>query len=548
MRRTWYSRTYGKTQSKKPFSKKYQGGLDRQSDHPERVALNEEQYNQVCEACDQLLKLPGSTLERVSIPWLHVIREHPSFLKSYKRLFTTSVALDGGGKAMVAKARTFAGWIRQWWKALQSDGAPWHASRELSGPVDILFVSHLLNLADAGKSTDFYFGNLPELIQAEGRRVAIALIDHAGFLDATAVCRWDGGAAPRVLLSSTLDLRGELTLYRRLKRESLRLAKLSRREASSFLKKVCSVAAGEAMSGSARATLRMSLQISYLVTTLKPKMVVVTYEGHAWERVAFAAAREASAGVQCVGYQHAAIFRLQHAALRKLGFPFDPDLILAAGVVSKTQIENSAVAQGIAVHILGSNRAFSASEKGASRPGAGDSGAGPDDVFLDACLVLPEGIASECILLFEFSLNCAKLMPEMRFIWRLHPLITPESLMALNPSMRELPPNVEFSRISLEDDFKRTSFALYRGSTAIVKAVIFGLQPIYLVNIGEMTIDPLYQMDALRTKVTEPSDFQAAIHIGKTVPDAELSQKAVARYCDAFYSPVEPAVILSMLT
>lgn len=508
--------------------------------HPGRAALNEEQYKQVCEVCDQLLKLPVSTLERVSIPWLHVIREHPSFLKSYEGLFTASVVLDGAVKAI----RSFAGWIRQWWKAMRSDGAPWHVSRQLSGPVDILFVSHLLNLSEVGKPTDFYFGNLPELIQAEGRRVAIALIDHAGVLDATLVRRWDEDAAPRVLLSSTLDLRGELSLYRRLRRESLRLANLSRKNASSILKKACSLAAGEAMSGGARATLRMSLQISHLVATLKPKMVVVTYEGHAWERVTFAVAREAFAGVRCVGYQHAAIFRLQHAALRKLGFPFDPDLILTAGAVSRAQIENSAVAQGIAVHILGSNRAFSASEKGASRSGAGDTGSGPDSVFSDACLVLPEGIATECILLFEFSLNCAKLMPEMRFIWRLHPLITRESLMTMNASMRELPSNVEFSRVSLEDDFNRTSFALYRGSTAIVKAACYGLQPVYLELPGEMTIDPLYELAGVRVSVASPAEFEQKICNNQIAPElAHRDRAAVKRYCEDFYSPVDPEVI-----
>jgi hypothetical protein len=510
--------------------------------------LNEEQYNQVCEACDRVLNLPDSTVERVSIPWLHVIREHPSFLKGYEGLFTASVALDDGVNAMVTRGRTFAGWIRQFWRALRSDGAPWHASQEVTGPVDILFVSHLLSQAEAGKSADFYFGSLPELVRAEGRQVAIALIDHAGNLDATVVQRWDGDVTPRILLSSTLGLREELSLYRRLREESLRMAKFSRQEASSFLRKVFSLAAGEAMSGGARATLRMSLQIGRLVEVLKPKMIIATYEGHAWERVTFAAAREASASVQCVGYQHAAIFRLQHAALRKLGSPFDPDVILAAGAVSKVQIENSTGTRGIAVRVLGSNRAFSASEKGASRSGDVDSNSEADSAFDEACLVLPEGIVSECLLLFEFSLNCAKLMPEMRFIWRLHPLVTPESLIAMNPRMGELPANVEFSRVTLEEDFRRTTFALYRGSTAIVKAVSSGLRPIYLEQAGEMSIDPLYEMDALRPKVTHPLDFEAAICREKTMPDVELDQKAVARYCDAFYSPVAPGVLLSMLT
>lgn len=511
--------------------------------------MNEEQYKQVCEACDRVLEMPGSTLERMSIPWLHVLREHPSFLKDYEGLFAAP-ALNNVVKAIARKIRNSAGWLRQMWRALRSDGEPWRVSRALSAPVDVLFISHLLNDADAGKAADFYFGNLPELIRADGRRVVVALIDHSATSDASRVQRWDGNVSLRVVLSGTLDLQGELNLFRRLKRESLRLASLSRREYSGFLKKVFARASLEAMSGGARTTLRMSVQVSRLVATIKPKMMIVTYEGHAWERVAFSAAREASAGLQCVGYQHAAIFRLQHGALRRLGPPFDPDLILTAGSVSKEQIENSTKAQGIPVRVLGSNRAFAGSKIGETDGSETDDEVDSRSATAtgDACLVLPEGIISECLLLFEFSLSCAELMPDMRFIWRLHPLVTPESLMEANPRLRLLPPNVEFSQMALEDDFKRTRHALYRGSTAIVRAASSGVQPIYLAQAGEMSIDPLYELDAVRAKVVNPIDFQATIQGGGITAEASRrNQQAIVRYCETFYSPVEPAVILSIL-
>jgi hypothetical protein len=501
--------------------------------------LNEEQYRKVCEACDRVLLSSGTTLERIAVPWLHVLREHPFFLKDYQSLFVVSSVLSAAVQLFVRKGRNYASWLRQMWRALRSDGAPWRSSQVLSGPVDVLFISHLLNDADAGNPADFYFGNLPEALKEEGRRVVVALIDHSANLDSSRALRWHGGGVARVVFSETLDLQSELSLYRRLNRESFQLKNSAKRESVALLKKVFSRASLEALSGGARTALRLSEQVDRLVTAINPKMIVVTYEGHAWERAIFSAARRASSGLRCFGYQHAAIFRLQHGALRKLGHPWDPDLILTAGSVSKGQIENSMKAQGIPVRILGSSRA---------RPNLRESEiTDPDAGACDACLVLPEGIISECLLLFEFSLKCAGLMPAMRFIWRLHPLVSRESLIEANPRLCVLPANVEFSQLPLEDDLKRTRHALYRGSTAIVRAACAGLQPVYLMQAGEMTIDPLYELDAVRAKVAEPIEFQATI--GKKIAtEAGLrDQQAIIRYCQSFYAPVEPPVILSML-
>ena len=39
--------------------------------------MNEQQYRQLCKACDRVLMEQVSTIERIAISWLHVIREHP---------------------------------------------------------------------------------------------------------------------------------------------------------------------------------------------------------------------------------------------------------------------------------------------------------------------------------------------------------------------------------------------------------------------------------------------------------------------------------------
>ena len=49
--------------------------------------MNEEQYQELCNLCDKTLLAQDSKIERVANPWLHVIREHPVFLKNYIELF-----------------------------------------------------------------------------------------------------------------------------------------------------------------------------------------------------------------------------------------------------------------------------------------------------------------------------------------------------------------------------------------------------------------------------------------------------------------------------
>ena len=75
--------------------------------------------------------------------------------------------------------------------------------------------------------------------------------------------------------------------------------------------------------------------------------------------VALAAARSAHPNVyMCIGYQHAAVFRLQHAIRRSLASANTiPIRILTAGEVSSTPTGKSSTGlEGIPISVLGSNR------------------------------------------------------------------------------------------------------------------------------------------------------------------------------------------------
>jgi hypothetical protein len=508
--------------------------------------LNEEQYRAVCEVCDRVLLASDSTIERVAIAWLHVIREHPMFLTRYEDLFEPVKS----GKVIVGRClrilRSRAGWIRQLGRSLFSDGQPWYGQEELPCEIDVLFVSHLLNESQAGKSEDFYFAGLANDLVARGYSVAIVLINHTGKDAKPLVDRWDRCPVPRVIFSGSLRILEEVALHCRLKEESFRLRKLAKKEDHVLARRVLARAYEEALSGESLTIMRLASQVSALVTKLQPRAIVITHEGHAWERIAFAAARSVKPNIRCIGYQHAALFRLQHSIRRNLAPQYNADQILTAGVISKGQLEYAQGLKDIPIFVLGSNRTFIGNNANAeghlhqSQAGQLDS---------SACLVIPEGFVSECYHLFEFSLACAQVTPEIQFIWRLHPLASFKSLLAHNPKLRNLPRNIVLSQSTLGEDIAHCRWALYRGTTAIVQAVVAGLRPIYLQLPGELTIDPLYELKDWRVKVTTVSEFQSVINADSN-SSLNLSKSealTAKKYCEDFFLPVDSKVLLDSL-
>lgn len=504
--------------------------------------MNEQQYALLCETCDDVLRAPDSTLERVAIPWLHVVREHPVFLANYVNLFTPAQCF----KEMVRQGwrvlRRRGGWLRQMLMPLYADGSPWLGADVLPGGIDVLFVSHLLNPSQAGQKDDFYFGGLPHEMVHRGYSAMIALINHSGEPAAPLAQKWRGSPMPRVVLSGSLRFSEEAALRRRLKRESLRLRKLVHQEQAGLMRRILLRAAEESLSSGSLMALRTATQIGDLVDRLKPKTIVITHEGHAWERVVFAAARRAFPGVRCIGYQHAALFRLQHAIRRNLAREYNPDHILTAGAISKAQLDYATGLDGIPISVLGSNRTLKETESVRRSAGRSDRTASCNQ---PACLVLPEGIVSECHLLFEFSLGCAKACPEVQFIWRLHPVMSYEFLAKQNRKLCDLPGNIVLSQAALEEDIALCRWALYRGTTAVVQAVVAGLRPVYLQLPGEMTIDPLYELRGERICIKTVADFQSAIRRDQNglLMDSEPAFCLAKNYGRDFFHPWNPAVL-----
>jgi len=286
-----------------------------------------------------------------------------------------------------------------------------------------------------------------------------------------------------------------------LRKESKRLKRKSKLSIQSSLEqKVYHLASMEAISKGSLDNLRLHKQIQKLVEKLNPKLIITTYEGHAFERIIFHAARSINPKIICVSYQHSVIFPLSNSIKIKLSEKYNPDYILTTGKTTRDEFLSIIDLQPIKIMEFGSNRGIYENEPLANIESHNFS-----------CLVLPEVFLSECNFLFEFSLKCAMKNPNIEFIWRLHPGVSFNHVFKQNKNLSDIPENIILSKSSLEQDIRRSKWALYRGSTAVFKALSYGLRPLYLANENEISIDPLFNFKKFKYIVNEPARLNSFI-------------------------------------
>lgn len=496
--------------------------------------ISEKDYLKLCKACKYVLTLPDSTIERVAIPWLHIIREHPVVLAKYRDILFSSKSPSSSFSGLKSYFIRKALWYRQIIKTLIWDGSPWFGSA--TEKVDFLFISHLINPEQFSQKQDFYFSNIPEDLINLNRTVAIAYISHFSGHYTFFKKLFVKSNVPHLYFSGSLRLSDEINIRKCAKLESWNLRASAKTEDRDLCRKVLLRASKEVLSADTHGTLRLISQIQKLIKKLRPKVIVLPYEGHAFERVIFASARQISPDIKCISYQHTGVFRLSNAIRQTLSPQYNPDMILVSGSDGKSALEDAIDLKGIPIEVLGSARGLINYE------------INPDALVKSppyGCLVIPEGFDFECMSLFRFSLLCAKLRPDIKYIWRLHPSLSFEKLRKCNSEFKNLPGNIVLSSDTIENDIAQCSWALYRGTTAIYKAISAGLRPIYLSLSPEMTIDPLYKMTDWRMIIDSPDDFIKCINsdIEKDMYFHKINLNRAREICENQFAKINISVL-----
>src|SRR6185437_4174523 len=146
--------------------------------------MTEAEYDAIAAGCDLLLRARDTSLERIAIPILHVVSEHPGWTAQYAAVLEAQRAGRFlPPRTLSADTRTAARVARAAWRCLRR--APERAlpllnvgAGSLQGSVDVLIVSHLTEPSQIGRCADFYFGDIQLLLDERGVSSALVWVDH----------------------------------------------------------------------------------------------------------------------------------------------------------------------------------------------------------------------------------------------------------------------------------------------------------------------------------------------------------------------------------
>jgi len=277
------------------------------------------------------------------------------------------------------------------------------------------------------------------------------------------------------------------------------------------------------------------------VRTWRPRGVITMYEGQGWESCARLGVKAAGRACTTIGYQHTVLLRGNLALLRRpdpAEESLRPEVVLCLGPRPRA--------------ILGpAHRRSTLLVFGTFRQMPQDAHRHPPRPTLRTVLVIPEsGLIAEGKFLLEYAMRAARALPDHRFILRCHPIMPFERMRThLEDDPRRLA-NIEVStRISIVEDFLRSSAVLYRGSSAALYAMLYGLKPIYAHTEQLNARDPLGELSSWRESVSLIEELaQTLRQYAATDPDSarEAWEPAVA-YARTYAVPVSDASLDRLL-
>src|SRR6185503_9994253 len=100
-----------------------------------------------------------------------------------------------------------------------------------------------------------------------------------------------------------------------------------------------------------------------------------------------------------------------------------------------------------------------------------------------------------------------------------------------------------------EEDFRRSSALIYRGSSSVLYGILRGLLPINLQLPGMIDTDPIYQLDAWRKTCSTPAQLQALLkaHEQRSAEDRHQEWNRAAAYVNSYIVPVKDENLESFL-
>jgi len=364
---------------------------------------------------------------------------------------------------------------------------------------DVVAKSWSVSSQPAAAGEDFYYGDLQKKLEARGVKT-LMLCGNSRGRDWKSFTLGNVSAGPfcRLPEGCLIPLSAPLLLPFLQAQSALRLLRLAPTMEHPLSRRVALLAAQDCLNRQNMPQALYHAMGRNVVRTWRPKAFLTLYEGYGWEQCIWAGVKEADPACRTVGFQHTVLFKhnleLLHPLTEKLAHA-RPDLVLCSGPRTATLLRGS--------HARSQLVSF-----GTFRRIPGLEAAHKPDPSKRTVLVLPEGYVGECRLLFNSAMQAARNLPEVRFVFRCHPVLPFEKVRSLLDQDPDRLPNVAVSRrSSITQDFEAASAVLYRGSSSVLYAILYGLKPIYLHQDRSRDVDPLFELTSWKERVCSPEEL-----------------------------------------
>ena len=218
----------------------------------------------------------------------------------------------------------------------------------------------------------------------------------------------------------------------------------------------------------------------------KLKFLLITFEGHAYEKLIFRKFYEKN--VKTIGYYFSILRKQPNNIFYLNDKRYCPKEIFVSGKILKKYFRQNYHDKKIKIKILGSNKNIKLKKFHANTLVKKKY----------TCLVAAEGIYSENYILLQFVMDNLDYIRDVEFVVRFHPVVDKNKILDFFKGHKNYK-KITFSQTNnILDDFKKSDFILYRGSSVCIEAALNAVIPIYL-NDGIENIDPIFQTNKLQT-------------------------------------------------
>lgn len=223
---------------------------------------------------------------------------------------------------------------------------------------------------------------------------------------------------------------------------------------------------------------RISNQINELLKKYKPKNFLLLIEGKLFENFLISNVRKVNKNIIIYGYQHSIITQNHFGFRRKFEKKFEPDVLFTTGNYNREILSK----YGTKSEIIGPKTNYMEKIE-------------VNEIFnlknnnkkIIKILILSEGLKEEYNFFFNLCNQLSKL-EGIELLWRNHPALKIEEIHKDFYKLNNF--NISESN-SLGDDAIKADIAIYRGSSAIVDALKFGVVPFYIQK-DDTDGDPLF--------------------------------------------------------